>query len=196
MSSAGVETIVFEQSLAASAAIMPEAGVQPFDMRRDRFAAGNPIHDGLRERRRTPRKSLIVVLPENHVVSPDLVADRVLADGDGEVMDVILACAGQDAGLVWLTNSVTGWDPTQQPLNQRRRIPMPFDWRYRGWCYRLSSQCPFPPTANTRPLRPDWLIVQPSRVSVFPANGRGLTEGEPAHDALARPSRRRNALLQ
>jgi hypothetical protein len=52
---------------------------------------GPPVQPGPR---RTPRKSLIVVLPENHVVSPEVVSECLSNDGDNEVADVILACAG------------------------------------------------------------------------------------------------------
>jgi hypothetical protein len=34
------------------------------------------------------------VLPDNHAVSPELVADRLPPEGDNEIVDVILACAG------------------------------------------------------------------------------------------------------
>jgi hypothetical protein len=56
--------------------------------------------------RRTPRKSLIVVLPDNHVVSTDLVAGLLPAEGDSEEMDVILACAGQPLSIAGLQRSV------------------------------------------------------------------------------------------
>ncbi len=59
--------------------------------------------------RRTPRKSLIVVLPDNHVVSPDLITERLLAERDNEDnedVDVILACAGQPLSLAALQRSV------------------------------------------------------------------------------------------
>ena len=49
--------------------------------------------------RRTPRKSLIVVLPDNHVVSPDFVRRRMPAKSDGDEVDVILACAGHPSSL-------------------------------------------------------------------------------------------------
>ena len=55
--------------------------------------------------RRTPRISLIVVLPENHVVSPDRLAQGLRAHGDQEV-DVVVACAGQPANLGALQRSV------------------------------------------------------------------------------------------
>jgi hypothetical protein len=50
-------------------------------------------------RRRTPRRSLIVVLPDNHVVAPDLVTGRLLNEGESEEMDVILACAGESVSI-------------------------------------------------------------------------------------------------
>jgi hypothetical protein len=56
--------------------------------------------------RRTPRKSFIVVLPENHVVSPDLVAERLSGEGDSDQIDVILACAGQPSSIAALQRRV------------------------------------------------------------------------------------------
>jgi hypothetical protein len=56
-------------------------------------------------RRRTPRISLIVVLPDNHVVSPDRLAQGLRAHGDQDV-DVVVACAGQPANLSALQGSV------------------------------------------------------------------------------------------
>lgn len=54
---------------------------------------------------RTPRIALIVVLPENHVVSPDRVVERLRAHGDQQV-DVVVACAGQPTNLAALHQSV------------------------------------------------------------------------------------------
>jgi hypothetical protein len=48
--------------------------------------------------RRTARVSVIVVLPENHVVSPDRLAEGLRAHGDQQV-DVVIACAGEPANL-------------------------------------------------------------------------------------------------
>ena len=56
--------------------------------------------------RRTPRRSLIVVLPENHVVSPDLVAERLSGEMDSDQIDVILACAGQPSSIAALQRRV------------------------------------------------------------------------------------------
>lgn len=55
--------------------------------------------------RRTPRVSLIVVLPENHVVSPDRLAEGLRAHGNQDV-DVVVACAGQPTNLGALQRSV------------------------------------------------------------------------------------------
>jgi hypothetical protein len=48
--------------------------------------------------RRTPRRSVIVVLPDNHVISPEQLAQRVEGAQDVEV-EIIIACAGQPADL-------------------------------------------------------------------------------------------------
>jgi len=55
--------------------------------------------------RRTPRVSLIVVLPENHVVSPARLAEGLRAHGEQEV-DVLVACAGQPTNLAALHQCV------------------------------------------------------------------------------------------
>lgn len=57
------------------------------------------------QQRRTPRTSLIVVLPDNHVVSPDRLADRLPPDG-AENVDIIVACAGQPVNLADLQRRV------------------------------------------------------------------------------------------
>jgi hypothetical protein len=48
--------------------------------------------------RRTARVSVIVVLPENHVVSPDRLVEGLRAHGDQQV-DVVIACAGEPTNL-------------------------------------------------------------------------------------------------
>jgi hypothetical protein len=55
--------------------------------------------------RRTPRVSLIVVLPENHIVSPDRLAEGLRAHGNQDI-DVVVACAGQPTNLSALQRSV------------------------------------------------------------------------------------------
>lgn len=86
----------------------------------DRKRAAPPAHSGWglddssatghgeqQRQRRTPRTSLIVVLPDNHVVSPDRLADRLPVDG-AESIDVIVACAGQPVNLGALQRRVRG----------------------------------------------------------------------------------------
>jgi hypothetical protein len=48
--------------------------------------------------RRTPRVSLIVVLSENHIVSPDRLAEGLRAHETRDI-DVVVACAGQPTNL-------------------------------------------------------------------------------------------------
>ena len=55
--------------------------------------------------RRTPRVSLIVVLPEHHVVSPDRLAEGLRAHGNQDIY-VVVACAGQPTNLSALQRSV------------------------------------------------------------------------------------------
>ena len=73
----------------------------------DRRTSG-PGFDRAKDRglpRRTPRVSLIVVLPEDHVVSPDRLAEGLRAHGNQDV-DVVVACAGQPTNLSALQRSV------------------------------------------------------------------------------------------
>lgn len=106
MSLSGADAILHHESLSYPIAIAN------YDS--DRSLVGNDqvlgSSAGPRQRhsgqRRTPRKSLIVVLPENHVVSADLVADR-LSRGEGEEeINVILACAGQPSSIAALRRRV------------------------------------------------------------------------------------------
>lgn len=48
--------------------------------------------------RRTPRVSVVVVLPENHVVTPDGLLNGLRSCRDQQV-DVLVACAGQPTNL-------------------------------------------------------------------------------------------------
>ncbi|HJP58875.1 MAG TPA: hypothetical protein VJ865_02710 [Gemmatimonadaceae bacterium] len=56
-------------------------------------------------RRVTPRSSLIVVLPENHAISPDGLAQHLPRGGSRDI-DVIVACAGQPVNLHSLQRTV------------------------------------------------------------------------------------------
>ena len=55
--------------------------------------------------RQTPRVSLIVVLPEHHVVSPERLAESLRGHENKEV-DIVVACAGQPTNLSALQRSV------------------------------------------------------------------------------------------
>lgn len=71
-------------------------------------SASRPGFEAVKSRavlRRTPRVSLIVVLPENHVVSPDRLAEGLRARGNQDI-DVVVACAGQPTNLSALQRSV------------------------------------------------------------------------------------------
>jgi hypothetical protein len=106
MSSAGVDAILFQDSLSPPTAITNDASEQSLVMQHDRFGTTTAVPQPHKGPRRTPRKSLIVVLPENHVLSPDLVTDRLPAEGDDELVDVILACAGQPLSIAALQRRV------------------------------------------------------------------------------------------
>jgi len=58
--------------------------------------------------RRTPRKSLIVVLPDDHIVTSEAIARRMVPTSSDEEIDVIVACAGQPRNLETLQDKVRG----------------------------------------------------------------------------------------
>ena len=70
--------------------------------------AGLPRLDatGTRAPRKTPRKSVILVLPDNHVVSPERLAEQMPIADEREQIDVIVACAGQPTNLSALQRKV------------------------------------------------------------------------------------------
>ena len=65
---------------------------------------GHGVTDA-RASRRTPQVSLIVVLPENHVVTSGSLVERLRAYRDHEV-HVVVACAGQPTNLVALQRTI------------------------------------------------------------------------------------------
>lgn len=75
------------------------------DLRHDAPMVHKASRIDVKGRRPTPRTSFIVVLPENHVVSPALLAERLPATGSADV-DVIVACAGQPTNLQALQRTV------------------------------------------------------------------------------------------
>jgi hypothetical protein len=106
MSSAGVDAVLFQESPATPIVAIKDVSDVPVSGHRERYASTAARSEDVRRPRRTPRKSLIVVLPENHVVSPDLVAHSLPAEGVDDVVDVILACAGPPLGITALQRKV------------------------------------------------------------------------------------------
>jgi hypothetical protein len=98
MSPAGVDSVILQQSLSPSTAVAGPDSPQSAPNNAD-AAAVNVPNDRRDGPRRTPRKSMIVVLPENHAVSPEHVAERLSESGSADETDVILACAGQPTSL-------------------------------------------------------------------------------------------------
>jgi hypothetical protein len=99
MSRAGVDAINLQDSLSAPTSATDDPFNQSLVMQLHALRTSPAPAEVRSGPRRTPRKSLIVVLPENHVVSPDLVTDRLAAEGNDEIVDVILACAGQPLSI-------------------------------------------------------------------------------------------------
>lgn len=105
MSRAGADSVIFQESLSPSIALPSRDSLQPSAPNHSAVIAANVANERRDGPRRTPRKSLIVVLPENHVVSPDLVTER-LSEGGSDETDVILACAGQPTSIAALQRRV------------------------------------------------------------------------------------------
>jgi hypothetical protein len=99
---AEVDAVLFQDPRSFPTVTTRNASEASLVMPHDRLVTSTTVplkHSGPR---RTPRKSLIVVLPENHVVSPDLVADHLSSEKDNDEIDVILACAGQPRSIAAL----------------------------------------------------------------------------------------------
>lgn len=114
MSRAEVEVTLIQDRFSATILMAADASQHSRALPKDRLmpAAIPQVASGPR---RTPRKSLIVVLPENHVVSPDLVAVRLPSGGEDEEMDVILVCTGQSTSIDALQRQVQGLRVLQAP---------------------------------------------------------------------------------
>ena len=106
MSRAGVDSVIFQESLSSSIAIPSHDSFQSAAPSHADIVTASAVNERRDGPRRTPRKSLIVVLPENHVVSADLVTERLSEGGSAEETDVILACAGQPTSIVALQRKV------------------------------------------------------------------------------------------
>jgi hypothetical protein len=106
MSRAGVDAVVFQDPPSFPTVTTSNASEASHVMPHDRLVTTTTVPLEHRGPRRTPRKSLIVVLPENHVVSPDLVAERLSSEKESDEVDVILACAGQPSSIAALQRRV------------------------------------------------------------------------------------------
>jgi hypothetical protein len=106
MPSAGVDAILFQGPLSHPIVAAQDASEQSVAGQREIYAPTTAASDTRKGPRRTPRKSLIVVLPANHVVSPDLLTNSLPGEGVDEMVDVILACAGPPLGITALQRRI------------------------------------------------------------------------------------------
>lgn len=97
--------MIFQESPSPSTATASRDSVESAPNHADTVTV-NAVSDRRDGPRRTPRKSLIVVMPENHVVSPDLVTERLSEGGGADETDVILACAGQPSSIAALQRRI------------------------------------------------------------------------------------------
>jgi hypothetical protein len=56
--------------------------------------------------RHTPRRALVVILPENHSIASDAVCAHLAAEQEPRQVDVILACTGHSSSLAALQRRV------------------------------------------------------------------------------------------
>jgi len=103
---AGVDAILYQDSLSSPSVIPDHESAQSLVTQQGPFVPTHTLPPPYAGLRRTPRKSLIVVLPENHVVSADLVVERLSGERDNDQVDVILACAGQPSSIALLQRRV------------------------------------------------------------------------------------------
>jgi hypothetical protein len=101
MSRSEVEGVLFQDTRATSRLVAGDASEHPSVAHDERLGSVTVARRRIGPQR-TPRRSLIVVLPDNHVLPASLVADLLPADSGGEEMDVIIACAGQPASITEL----------------------------------------------------------------------------------------------
>ena len=106
MSRAEVEVTLGQGLLSLPTATTDDGTDQSSATRYTSVGRSPEILQGIGGVRRTPRKSVIVVLPDNHFVSPEQVSDRLPPEGDSEQVDVILACAGQPTGIAALQRKI------------------------------------------------------------------------------------------
>jgi hypothetical protein len=102
MSGAGLDAIRFSDGAAKVDLVV--------DSQLEKGSSNEPksgtVRAAVKGPRRTPRQSLIVVLPENHTISPEMVTEHLPAKGQDEAVDVILACAGQPHNIAFLQRRI------------------------------------------------------------------------------------------
>ncbi len=103
---AGLDDTPYPSSSSGAMRDVSREGASNFAREEEQRIVGGTGADRSAGPRRTPRKSLIVVLPDNHVVSPEVLAEGLPQTDDHELVDVIVACAGQPASLVALTRRI------------------------------------------------------------------------------------------
>lgn len=106
MSGAGLDSSAYSAHQVLADASVPGNGsahdLQPFHVNGSRPLPGMSNSGP----RRTPRRSLIVVLPENHSVAPERVVEHLTDEGARDMVDVIVACAGPSSSLAALQRRV------------------------------------------------------------------------------------------
>ena len=107
MSRAGVEELQYNDSVPSVSLLNADPFAQPRAWRHKQRDVATAGDESFARPRRTPRRSLIVVLGDNHVLSGDAVARRLPSDdGNADDVDVIVACAGQPKNLAALQRRV------------------------------------------------------------------------------------------
>jgi hypothetical protein len=106
MSDAGTDEFRYRDTSSSMSIMGSAVFPHPEYWRHEKLAAPSPIAAPVRLPRRTPRKSLIVVLPDDHVVEPETITRRLVSSDSDEVADVIVACAGEPRNLGLLQREV------------------------------------------------------------------------------------------
>lgn len=107
MAGAGLESSAYsEHDVLAEASVRGNGS--ELDLEPAVQVTGSKPDPGIRNSgpRRTPRRSLIVVLPENHSVAPERLVEHLTDVGDQDIVDVIVACAGPSSSLAVLQGRV------------------------------------------------------------------------------------------
>jgi hypothetical protein len=106
MSPEAADSLLFQDETSVPTMTYDAIRGYPFAMQRHRQHSPTENGEVARGPRRTPRRSIVVVLPENHVLAPEVVTDSLATGGDNEAVDVIVACAGQPLNIAALKRKV------------------------------------------------------------------------------------------